>query len=123
MPNLLANAATWLHGLRHASLAETITYQRISGGTALSIQGTKGRTAGELLVESEWSGSAGVMDWILRTTDFGPDKGSFRPPALRDTITEADGTVWDVVEIPGEPVWRYSDTFRNAIRVHVVQQQ
>lgn len=120
MPNLLANAMTWLHAERQAKLAESVSYQRIAGGAALSIQGTRGRTAGEKLIESEWSGSAGVMDWIFRAEDF-IVSDEFTPPALRDTVTESDGTIWDVVEIPGEPVWRYSDTFRNAIRVHVVK--
>jgi hypothetical protein len=109
----------WLHQQRHEKMSVAVSYQRIAGGSALSLQGTRGRTDNDQGQVGELVTAAVVDDWLFRADDF-ITGGTFVPPAKRDTVTEtATGKVWEVVELPSEPVWRYSEQYRNAIRVHV----
>ena len=119
MANFLASAATWLHGQRHSNMSSSVTYTRF-GGAPQTMAATIGRTDAERLGESELVTTAGVRDYIFRTIDFLVD-GVFVPPDRMDSIAEADGATWEVVEVAGEPVWRYSDEYRNAIRVHTAR--
>lgn len=119
MANVLANAAAWLHTQRQANMAADVTYTRL-GGSSVALKATIGRTDAELLAESELVSSAGIRDFIFRTADF-ISAGEFIPPGRLDLIEESDGAKWQVVELSGEPVWRFSDEYRNAIRVHVSQ--
>ena len=98
-----------------------VTYTRAIGGAELEINATIGRTDAVNLQESELVSSGGIRDYLFRAEDF-IVSSAFVAPRRLDTVTEADGTVWEVVEVPGEPVWRYSDQYKNAIRVHVAKQ-
>ena len=100
-------------------MANSVVYTRL-GEAGVTIKATIGNTAAEKLAESELVTSAGVRDYLFRTIDF-LVAGVFTPPARLDTVTEADGATWEVVEVAGEPVWRYSDEYRNAIRVHTAR--
>jgi hypothetical protein len=117
--NILANAAAWLHRERHARAGVALRYNRIAVAGVIALYGTRGRTDADQLQLGELVVGAVIDDWILRAEDF-IIAGSFVPPVARDTITEiATNKVWEVLELPGEPVWRYSDQYRNAVRVHV----
>lgn len=117
--NILADAAAWLHRERHARAGVALHYQRIAGVSVIAIFGTRGRTDADQLQLGELVVGSVIDDWILRAEDF-IVAAAFMAPVARDTITEiATGKRWEVLELPGEPVWRYSDQYRNAIRVHV----
>ena len=119
MADILANAASWLHGRRHATMSSDVVYQRAAGGSALPIKATRGREIGDQLVDNELTSNANQTDWICRKVDF-VVSGQFVQPVRLDTVT-VGGQVWEVAEIAGEPCWRYSDEFENAIRIHTVR--
>lgn len=117
--NQLSNGARWMHARRHEALSSSVLYTRASGNQKV-IRATIGRTGADQLAESELITSGGIRDYLFRTCDFFIN-GVFVPPAPRDVIKECDLQIWDVAEIGGEPCWRYSDEYRNAIRVHAVK--
>lgn len=115
--NVLRSAAAWLDRVRHAKLSEAVTYQR-SGASAFSANATIGRTGSDQLVEGELVAGVKLRDWIFRVADL-KVSGTFVPPRRGDTVTDAAGKVWDVVEPPGgEEVWRWSTEYEDSARVH-----
>lgn len=119
MADLLKNAAQWLHERRHAKLASDVVYQRAAGGSPLTIKATRGREIGDQVVEAELTANSNQTDWIVRKSDL-LVVGVFVEPKRLDTVT-VDSQVWEVAEIAGEPCWRYSDEFENAVRIHTVR--
>lgn len=123
MPNVLKRAAEWLHTRRHDHMTITVTYTRHGQQQGSTLKATVGRTGADQLIESNLVTSAGIRDYIFRTVDFLNQSGVLVPPKPLDTISEGAGAVWQVVEISGEPAWRYSDEYRTAIRVHAISNQ
>lgn len=116
--NLLAHGAAWLHTQRHSHLTDLVVYRVGGNGSGTEKQATRGRTGADQMIQDQLITSGGIDDFIFAAADFDLDA---TPPAPRDTVTDADGFLWEVAEVGGEPCWRYSDQHRNAIRVHVVQ--
>jgi len=122
---MLADAASWLHNQRHDHLSSPVTYYRAAENTqgspsGTTLQATVGRTAADQLAVDQWISSAGVRDYLVRSQDF-TTASVLVPPASRDWIRDADGTEWEVAEIGGEPCWRFSDEYKNALRVHTIR--
>jgi hypothetical protein len=115
--NLLRSGAAWLDGKRHAKLTDSVTYQRV-GGSSFSVDATIGRTGSDQLVEGELVAGLKVRDYIIRAVDLRV-AGTFVPPRRGDLVTDADGQVWEVVEIGGEEYWRWSTEYKDSVRVHV----
>ena len=120
MSDILKSGAAWLNTIRAAKMATNVTYRRGGVGSGIVMPGTVGRTEADQVIDATMISSAGIRDFIFSTTLFLID-GTFAEPKLGDTITEDDGAVWRVVEIGGEPAWRYSSAFKDSIRVHVVK--
>lgn len=115
--NVLRSAAAWLDRQRHERLSEAVTYQR-SGASAFSVNATIGRTGSDQLTEGELVAGVKVRDYIFRAVDLRVS-GTFVPPRRGDLVTDADGQVWEVVEIGGEECWRWSTEYKDSVRVHV----
>jgi hypothetical protein len=120
--NVLARAARWLHKKRDEFLVIQVAYRRGGVGQVRALRATIGQTGADQLVEGYFVTSEGIKDYLFNTSDFIVGD-VFQPPQLLDTITEPDGQAWQVVEIGGEPCWRFSDEYENAIRVHTVSEQ
>lgn len=120
MTDLLKSGAAWLEAQRAAKLATSVTYRRGGIGSGFAVAGTIGRTEADQVIDATSITSAGIRDWIMSYTAF-EVSSTFVPPAIGDTIEEADGALWKVVEIGGEPCWRYSSPHKNSIRIHVVK--
>lgn len=121
MPNLLEQGAAWLDQQRHAHATTTVTYRR--GDHHVEVPATVGQTVFRLD-----QGEAGITrvvtrDYLVREADLVlndvptlPERG--------DTIDELiDGViVTHEVHAPnGEPEWRFSDPYRNVLRIHTLQ--
>lgn len=115
---MLQRGAAWLHARRHDKLTETVLYQRVGAITPSPKQATRCRTVTDQMAEDQLLISGQTMDWIFATEDFESAAGPFPEP--RDRITIGD-EIWQVAAISGEQVWRFSDEYQNAIRVHTVR--
>lgn len=120
MADLLKSGAAWLNATRAAKLASNVTYRRGGSGSGFTLAGTVGRTEADQVVDGELVSSGGIRDYIFSTSSF-VTSSVFNPPEARDTVEDADGLMWQVAEIGGEPAWRYSDAHKNSIRVHVIK--
>lgn len=120
MADILKSGAAWLNATRAAKMASNVTYRRGGNGSGFAVAGTVGRTEADQVVDASVITSAGIRDFIFSTEAF-LVSSTFVPPAIGDTIEEADGALWKVVEIGGEPCWRYSSPHKQSIRVHVVK--
>ena len=127
MADLLQKASAWLEDQRTKFLTQSVVYQR--GSDTVELPATIGTTvfqiddgAGALLrIESR--------DYLLRAVDLILG-GNAILPKRGDRIRETSGTrggqviVYEVVGHGGggdEPCWRWSDAYRQTLRVHTKQ--
>lgn len=106
----LANHAVALSG----NAATTVTYRR--GGYSVSLAATK------CPVRSDADLQFGVLkidecDWIIQASLLILNLVTVEPKDL-DTITESDGTKWQVMPLAGEQSYRPSDPFKTSYRIH-----
>ena len=120
MADMLEQGASWLDDQRHQHMTRSVSYAR--GASTVAIQATVGQTEFE---QADDVGGGIVhktesRDYLIRTADLVLD-GQATLPKRGDQIRETDGTTTVVYEVlsPGdEPVFRYSDPYRNALRIH-----
>ena len=121
MADLLQKASAWLEGQRTKFLTLPVVYQR--GADTVEVPATIGATvfqiddgAGSLLrIESR--------DYLIRAVDLVLG-GNAILPKRGDRIREASGTqviVYEVVGPGDEPCWRWSDAYRQTLRIHTKQ--
>lgn len=118
MADLLEQGASFLDAQRHAHMTRPVSYAR--GATAIEMHATIGRTEFEQADEAGLIHRVESRDFLVRTADLILD-GQPTLPKAGDRIRETDGTATLVYEVlsPGdEPVFRYSDSYRKALRIH-----
>jgi len=119
--DLLQKASAWLEDQRTKFLTQSVVYQR--GTDTTPVPATVGETvfqiddgAGALLrVESR--------DYLIRAADL-VLAGNAILPKRGDRIRETSGTqviVYEVVGPGDEPCWRWSDSYRQTLRIHTKQ--
>lgn len=117
MIDLLEQSSAWLEDQRHTFRTREVTYRR--GGDAVTLRATVGRTQFTredphgVVMETE------VRDYLFRSEDL-VLSGNPTSPERGDQI-EDQGAVYEVLPLGSEPPWRYSDPYRNTIRVHTKQ--
>jgi len=118
MADLLANAATWLAQQRTKHLSQPVLYRRNPDSVAVSA--TIGKTEFEIDDEFGVVQRIESRDFLMLTEDL-ILAGNASLPQRGDIIEE---TVWTEtllyeVTAPGkEPCWRYSDLYRQTLRIH-----
>ena len=118
MADMLEQGASWLDDQRHQHMTRTVSYAR--GATTVEVQATIGRTVFEQADEYGVVTKAESRDYLIRTADLVLD-GQVTLPQRGDQIRETDGGTTFVYEVlsPGdEPIFRYSDPYRKALRIH-----
>jgi len=116
--DLLEQGASWLDDQRHAHMTRTVTYVR--GGESVGVQATIGRTVFEQADEFGVVHKTESRDYLIRAEDLVLG-GLVATPKRGDQIRETDGEstfVYEVLSPGDEPVFRYSDPYRKALRVH-----
>jgi len=116
--DLLAQGVAWLEAQRKASLATSVTYVR--GTDSVELAATVGRSEFEQVDESGLIRKIETRDYLFAAADLVLG-GSQATPQEGDQVLEADGPqtrVYEVMTVGTEPAWRYSDPYRNTIRVH-----
>ena len=121
MADLLEQASAWLGDMQHKHASRAVTYER--GALQAEVQATIGRTVFEV------DDGFGVLekfearDYLVRAADLVLGGGVVLPER-GDRIREIEGSTTHVYEVmaPGkEPPWRYSDPYRNRLRIHTKQ--
>jgi hypothetical protein len=117
MTDQLSSAMAWLHGQRKESMSIPVTYSR--GGLSVEVMAMPGDTRIEQ-VTGEGTVMTPRRDWIIDASalDFGTGPTQ---PERSDTITQHVGVnkhVYQVLPIADGDVWRWSDRYGTAYRVH-----
>ena len=122
MADMLEQGASWLDDQRHQHMTRSVSYAR--GAITVAVQATIGRT------EFEQADDFGIVhkvesrDYLIRTSDLVLD-GQATLPKQGDLIRESNVSgsstttfVYEVLSPGDEPVFRYSDPYRKALRIH-----
>jgi hypothetical protein len=99
---------------QHAS--SPFTYAR-DNQSATGIAGTRGRTDYQAVDVSGFVVDAFAFDFLFDVADlkFGD---ILLVPAKGDRITDESNNVFEVLDLPGQGAWRYTDQFQNRYRIH-----
>jgi hypothetical protein len=119
--DLLQRAMTWLDGRRRQYLGREVLYQR--GQETLTVPATVGRTVFETQSEYGVVQRTESRDFLISASDLVWD-GVMLLPQRGDRIRESQGERMYVYEVlaPGqEPCWRFSDPYRQTLRIHTAQ--
>ncbi len=109
MANLLRDGGVWLERQRTAHCSSPVGYSR--DGATSTVSATYGRTDATLADESGLTVVARVWDFLILA-----DELAFEPVA-GDVIT-VDGRRHEVLDLPDEGCWRWSDPYRQTYRIH-----
>lgn len=118
MADLLEIGSQWLQSQRKLHATRTVTYRR--GTATVTVQATVGRTVFE---QEDGNGAIvrmQVRDYLIDAADLVLG-GQPTLPECGDRITETVGTtqfIYEVMPLGTEPHWRYSDPYRQTLRIH-----
>lgn len=115
MVNILSNGVSWLADQVGTNVTNTVTYSR--GAQSVSLAAAIGRTNYRIADDYGSRLEHGDRDYLIRVAVLKLG-GVATEPAVGDRITEADGSIYEVLPPFGEPAWRYSDPYNFAYRVH-----
>jgi len=116
MADLLKTGSDWLGQMQQKHAAQPVTCTRQGSAQQVAIDATLGRTDYEVNDEFTGAVTAEAVDFVVPTADLSwiPQEGDqFR-------LTYDDGTVgvYEVMSIPGEGHYRYSDPYHQRLRIH-----
>jgi len=117
--NLMAKASAWIAEQVRDHASDLVTYSRGQMSVRLLASGGPQplRAEGDVGVRVEWAN----RDWLIAAADLVLG-GNVVEPAKGDVIRLDDATgathVYQVLALPGEAVWRWSDAHNVLRRVH-----
>jgi hypothetical protein len=111
---MLKNGMSWLESQREKYLAGQVLYRR--GNDTAEVSVTIGKTV--FRVEDEYGRVVRYesRDFLIMASELILNE-SVVLPERGDEIID-DGFVYEVMAPANEPEWRYSDSFRNTLRIH-----
>jgi len=118
MADLLAQGSAWLEAQRTAHMTRTVSYQR--GAESLEVAATVGKTVFEVDKGYGIVERLEARDYLVLAGDLVLG-GQPALPKAGDRVREVQGTAAFVYEVmaPGnESCWRYSDPYRQTLRIH-----
>jgi len=121
MADLLQRASAWLEDQRTKHLTQSVVYQR--GTDTIEVLATIGSTVFQID-----DGAGGVLriearDYLISAADL-VLAGNPVVPQRGDQIRETQGRqvfVYEVIRPGDEPCWRWSDAYRQTLRIHTKQ--
>jgi len=114
MTDLIKNAMAWLEAQRREHLAISVIYRRGEG--AVELPATVGKTVFKVSDDYGRFQYIESRDYLIHAADLVLN-GQTVLPQSGDEITE-NGFVYEVMAPNGEPEWRYSDSYRQCLRIH-----
>lgn len=117
MGNLLQQGSQWLGNqlLNFASVTVQLQRGGVAQGFWVAVIGKTSETAVDQLGEITL---VKTRDYIGPASQLQLADGTVTLPQPGDRFVEPDGTTFEVTQVPGEGFWRWSDPFRQRIRVH-----
>ncbi|MBK8915040.1 MAG: hypothetical protein IPM64_10660 [Phycisphaerales bacterium] len=118
MADLLDQGSAWLEAQRQRFMTRSIVYQRSDQTVAL--QATIGRTEFEQVDEFGVVHKLQSRDFLVRAQDLVLNSELTLPKAgdrVRETVDDVT-YVYEVMSPGAEPPWRYSDLYRQTLRIH-----
>lgn len=118
MSDLFERGQQFLDDQRHQHMTQTVSYER--GATAIEVQATIGETVFEQADDYGVIHKIESRDFIIRTGDLVLGVAQALP-IKGDRFRETVGTqefIYEVMSPGQEPVFRYSDPYRKALRIH-----
>ena len=118
MADLLQQGSDWLQAMRHEHLTGPVTYRR--GADETTLNATIGQAEYESSDEYGIAVKTVAMDFLVRVEDLRL-AGLAVVPLPGDQIRLArDGKtlVFEVMSLPGQGHWRWSDPYRITMRIH-----
>jgi hypothetical protein len=114
MVDILKNGMSWLESQREKYLASLITYRR--GDYIAKVPATIGKTL--FRIEDEYGRVVRYesRDFLITASELILDENVVLPERGDEIIDE--GFIYEVMAPANEPEWRYSDSFRNTLRIH-----
>jgi len=113
--SLFSRAATFLNRAMKDADPCSVSYTR--GATTLSFTAWIGRTVFASNRQNAARIEFGEIDFLMEPSDL----GSLSEPTVGDRIActlNGVALTFEIMPIPGEPAWRYSDPQRTRLRVH-----
>ena len=108
--NMLANGLRWLADKQVAHAPVGIEYRH--GNESFKIMAWLGQTKVETTDEAGFRIASHITDFLIRSKDLPV------PPALGDEIMMNDSR-YEVLELPSDGCWCWSDPFKTVYRIHV----
>lgn len=106
---MIGSAVKSLRDIQSGVLSRPVVYKR--GGTELNVSAVPGRTV--------FRSSNEYGAWVrTETRDFIVPAGELDLEPETGDVIVFDGEEYEVLAPAGEPVWRWSDPYRTAKRVH-----
>lgn len=118
---MLRQGQAWLADQLGAHASREIVYRR--GGLSAMLVATIGKSEYEQDSQDGHIIRRQVRDFLIRTTALTSSAISSLPQP-GDRIIEQQGSemlVFEVAGYGGDPAWRYSDPFRQLLRIHTKQ--
>ena len=119
MGDLLQEATQWLGGMLKTHVSRPVTYLR--GLASAVVSATRGRSVFELTDDFNQTIRVETADFLIDTADLVLDDERTLPNS-GDRIEESQEDQVFVFEVMapggGEPPYRYSDPYRNKLRIH-----
>lgn len=122
MADLIQKGLAWLDDQRHAHMTQTVLYVRDTEHASYIVEvlATIGRTEFEQVDEFGIVHKLQSRDFLIRAADLVLNSVLTLPKA-GDRVRESVGAqtfVYEVMAPGAEPPWRYSDPYRQTLRVH-----
>jgi len=119
MGDLLRQGCQWLASVLKQHASSRVTYSRPPADdegepVELEIAATLGRTDYEKSDQYGLPISATATEFLVSAADF---TGTFGEPQVGDRVV-FDGAVYEVLELPGQGCWRWTDGFGSLMRIH-----
>jgi hypothetical protein len=108
--NLLENGLRWLADKQKTYASVWIEYRH--GNQSFTIVAWFGQTKIETTDESGFRITSHITDFLIRSKDLPVT------PALGDEII-TNSSRYEVLELPGDSCWCWSDPFHTVYRIHV----
>lgn len=119
MVDVLQTALAWLDGKQKTHQAQAVTYYR--GSDSVTVTTTPGSSERELTdLEEGLTHRIDLQDWLIEAADL-IIGGSVVEPQAGDRVHFTIGSVTyehEVVELPGEPCFKYTSPYKMRLRVH-----
>jgi len=111
---MLQQGIAWLESQRKTHLTVPVIYRR--GGESAGVPATVGKTVFKVTDDYGRYQHIESRDYLISTADLILN-GTQILPEPGDEIVE-DGFIYEVMAPNNEPEWRYSDSYRNTLRIH-----